>query len=74
MIASKGRMPTCSSSFALATRAPLAFAQLERLERALRQIDEPQMLDAFAGIDGALVVQLQPAPRVREYLAHPIRP
>ena len=52
---------------------PLAVAELERLERAVRGIDEPQVGDTGAGVDGALAVQIVPARRGGEHLAHPVR-
>ena len=59
--------------FGAGNQHPLAVAELERLEGAVRRVDEPQVRDAFAGIDGALAVQVMPARRVRDYLAHPVR-
>ena len=42
-------MLTTASSFVLATSTHLPFAQLERLQRAGRRVDEPQIPDPFAG-------------------------
>ena len=50
VIASNGGMLTGSSSFAV--------TQLERPERKVRRVDEPQVEDAREGVDGPFLVQV----------------
>ena len=52
---------------------PVPVPQLECLERVVRWIDELEVPDPFAGIDRALAMQIKPACRSRDHLAHPVR-
>ena len=50
---------------------PLPVVEFERLEGAVRRVDEPQVGNSFAGIDRALVDEVESARRGREHLAGP---
>ena len=52
-----------SLSFRARNQQPLPFVQLESVERPVRRVHEPQVSDAFAGIDRTLLLEVEPARR-----------
>ena len=52
---------------------PLTVAKLERVKRAVRRVDEPQVSDTLPGVDRAFAVEVEPARGRRQHLAHPVR-
>ena len=44
---------------------PSAVVELERLERAVDRVDEPQVADAREGVDGPFLLQVDLAGRLR---------
>ena len=52
---------------------PLPVPELERLERSVGGVDEPQVRNTFAAVDGAFFLKVDAPRRGREHLAGPVR-
>ena len=74
VIASRGRMLTGSSSFAVAMSAHSRSRSSKASRGALRQVHEPQVAHPFAGIESTAVGEFPSVLLSGEHLAHPVRP